>query len=107
MSINNKELYNKDKNLNIEFFKIYKELSLLLSKTYFEKVMSEGLDSYKLKHLLDESFSLLDFMSTFSDENVSYEEFLQKIENHKHSEEVSDDFDIENISFDDIDKRND
>lgn len=106
MNINDKQLYNENKTLNLEFFNIYKDLAILLSKTYFEKTKVEKLDSYKLKHLIDESFSLLEFISLFANEDMNYDEFLEKIKNHKHSEDVSDD-DIETLNFDDFDKKDD
>lgn len=80
------ELYNKDGSMPLDVFQLQRELALLLAPIYHQKVNQEGLERYKLKHLVIEAFDLID-NSAICGDHEDLNEILDSIKKFKHSDE--------------------
>lgn len=84
------EIYNEDKSLTCEMFKLQREIATSIAPIYQNIVNDGGMESYKLKHLVLEAFDLLDNDIICGDSD-SLDGLLNSISKFKHADEFFDD----------------
>jgi hypothetical protein len=84
------ELYSDDGTLDIKMFQFKRQLAIIMAPIYNQKVTNEGLDGYKLKHLMIEAFELIENDAVCG--NIEdLEELVTSLNNFKHNDELWED----------------
>jgi hypothetical protein len=84
------ELYDSDGTLDLKMFQFKRQLAIIMAPIYHQKVTNEGLEGYKLKHLIIEAFDLIDNDAVCG--NIEdLDELVNSLNNFKHSDELWED----------------
>lgn len=89
-TLKGKELYNEDGSMPLDIFKLQRDIALKIAPIFHQKVNEDGLEVYKLKHIVNEAFDLLN-NSAICGELENLDELIFSIKNFKHSDEFFDD----------------